>query len=39
MGGVIQVWLASTGELIWSFETGDLEVVGTVILGEGGKEE
>ena len=26
MGGLVQVWLATTGELVWSFETDDIEV-------------
>ena len=26
MGGLVQVWLTSSGEKVWSFETGDIEV-------------
>ncbi len=26
MGGLVQVWLTSSGEKVWSFETGDVEV-------------
>lgn len=26
MGGLIQVWLVSSGKLLWSFETSDIEV-------------
>ena len=26
MGGLVQVWLTSSGEKVWSFETADIEV-------------
>lgn len=26
MGGLVQVWLTSSGEKVWSFETEDIEV-------------
>ena len=26
MGGLVQVWLTSSGEKVWSFEMGDIEV-------------
>ena len=26
MGGLVQVWLTSSREKVWSFETGDIEV-------------
>ena len=29
MSGLVQVWLTSSGERVWSFETGDIEVTMT----------
>ena len=35
MGGLVQVWLTSSGEKVWSFETSDIEVNSDFILLEG----
>ena len=33
MGGLVQVWLTSSGERVWSFETGDVEVIHSSLVG------